>query len=351
MTNNAPKVSIVIPVYNVAKYLGRCLNSIVSQTYKNLEIIIVNDCSPDNSESIIQEFCNIDPRIKYFKNDVNLGLGMSRDRGISSATGDYIMFVDSDDFIHHTTIEHCVEWIEKYDSDIVEFKFRYYREGDVIDLNRHTSEYKIENIEVLNRDNDLVLLYDKINDVCWNKLFKTDIIKILNLQFCLRFYEDGPFTRAYVLNVKKALIVSLPLYYYFINPHSITGTTSIQKVIAAVDSSCRELDIFCKYNAPLKIRQKFLNSSPNSILRLLLTLPTNKRIEICSYIENKNNLLTDKMHTINLFAINNQKRLFTCLCFFILGPKFWLKKLMHWDKNSLIRQFYEFLRRGIIKGI
>jgi len=342
MTNNAPKVSVVIPVYNIEKYLRRCLNSITAQTYHNLEIIIVNDCSPDNSESIIQEYCKQDSRIHYLKNDVNLGLGASRDRGIHSAKGIYIMFVDSDDFIHHTTIEHCVEWIEKYDSDIVEFNFRYYREGDVIDLNRHTSEYKIEHIEALNRDTDLLHLNNKINDVCWNKLYKTDIIKKLGLEFRVRFYEDTPFTRAYSLNIKQAVIVSLPLYYYFINPSSITCTISTHKVIAAVDASCKVLDVFNKYNATFQIRKDYLNSTQKILIRFLLALPTDKRIEMCAYIENKNNLLKDKMHTINLFVTNNHKWLFACLCFFILGPKFWLKKVY------LINHVYQILRRRVM---
>lgn len=328
MNNNATKVSIIIPVYNVEKYLRRCLNSILSQTYKHLEIIIINDCSPDNSEDIIQEFCKQDSRIHYLKNDVNLGLGKSRDRGISVATGAYIMFVDSDDFIHHTTIEHCVEWIEKYDSDIVEFKFRYYKEGDAIDLNQHTSEYKLEHIEVVNRNTDLVLLYKNIDDICCNKLFKIDIIKKLGLEFRERYYEDTPFTRAYSLNVKRAVIVSLPLYYYFINPSSITHRVSPQEVLASINGSCRVLDVFQQYTAPFKIQKDFLKGAQKHILKLLLGLPIDKRIKICSYIKDKNKLLKDKMQITNLLITNNHNILFFCLCFFLLGPKFWLKKLM-----------------------
>ncbi|ABC76300.1 glycosyltransferase family 2 protein [Syntrophus aciditrophicus] len=346
-----PKVSIVVPVYNVEKYLRRCLNSLIVQTYDDLEIIIVNDCSPDDSERIIQEYQMQDPRIRYLKNDVNLGLGKSRDCGISAATGKYIMFVDSDDFIHHTTIEHCVEWMEKYDSDIVEFKFVYYREGDVIDLDRQKPEYKIEYIAVDNRETDLTCINEKIDGVCWNKLLKTELIKKLGLKFYARFYEDSPFTRAYVMNIKRAVIVSLPLYYYSINPSSITHTTDVHKVIAAVDCSCKALDSFFKFNAPLPIREKYLNSARKSILKLLLTIPTDQRIKVCSYIERKNEMLSGKMHSINLLVLNNHKCLFIGLCFFILGPKFWFKKSILWDQNPLFRRTYEHFRRRLIEKI
>ena len=328
MINNAPKVSIVVPVYNTEQYLRRCLHSLVSQTYTNLEIIIVNDCSTDNSDIIIQEFCKQDNRIHYHKNDSNIGVGKSRDKGIHLATGRYILFVDSDDFIHHMTIGHCVKWIEKYGSDLVEYNFRYYREGEETDLDWHTPEYKIEHIEVRNRDIDLPLLHKNIDDVCWNKLYKTDLIKELGLEFRERIYEDTPFTRGYLLNIKQAVIVSLPLYFYFINSLSITYTMNFQKIIAGVDSACRILDVFDKYDAPSQIREDFLNRAKKATVRLLLTLNKEDKIEILSYIENKKNLLSDRLRIINLLIRNNHNFLFLSLCFVILGPKFWLKKLI-----------------------
>ncbi len=96
---DSPLLSVVIPVYNVEKYLRECLDSIVNQTYKNLEIIIVNDCSPDNSESIILEYAEKDDRIVYIKHDVNRGLWGARQSGVFAASGDYVLHVDSDDYI------------------------------------------------------------------------------------------------------------------------------------------------------------------------------------------------------------------------------------------------------------
>jgi len=327
MTNNDPKVSVVIPVFNTEKYLRRCLNSITSQTYHDIEIIIINDCSPDNAENIIMEFMINDSRIRYLKNDNNLGLGMSRDKGICFSEGKYIMFVDSDDFIQHSAIENCVELIEKYDSDLVEFKFKYYREGDAIDLDQKCCEYRIEYIEVLNKNKDFVLLDKKIDDVYWNKLYKTAIIKKNGLEFRERYFEDTPFTKAYLFNSNKVIIISLVLYYYSVNSLSITRSLNLQKVISAVYGTNKVLEVYNKYNAPKIIKHKFLKSAHKFLIKLILNLTSVERLEICSYIENINKPLRDKMHTVIYLIKNNHNCIFIFICIFILGPKYWLKKL------------------------
>ena len=97
-TENSPLVSIIVPVYNVANYIGECLDSLLNQTYRNIEIILINDGSSDESEKICKEYLVNDPRIKYVYQD-NAGLSMARNRGIDLATGEYLTFVDSDDYI------------------------------------------------------------------------------------------------------------------------------------------------------------------------------------------------------------------------------------------------------------
>lgn len=98
-------ISVIIPVYNTEKYLNICLDSIINQTYKNIEIIIVNDCSTDNSESVILEYMEKDSRIKYYKNSKNHGAGYTRNIGISKASGKYIYFPDSDDEVEKDALE------------------------------------------------------------------------------------------------------------------------------------------------------------------------------------------------------------------------------------------------------
>lgn len=115
-----PKISIVVPVYNVKNYLNRCVNSIVKQTYKNLEIILVDDGSPDKCPEMCDNWAIKDPRIKVIHKK-NAGLGMARNTGIDHATGKYICFFDSDDYIALDTIEKCYNSAQKYHSDIVMF--------------------------------------------------------------------------------------------------------------------------------------------------------------------------------------------------------------------------------------
>ena len=107
---NKGKVSVIVPVYNVGKYLEECLNSIINQTYKNIEMVIVNDGSTDNSLDIIEKFKNKDNRIKLI-NQINKGVSVARNIGLLNSTGNYIFFVDPDDYIEIDCINKLVEKI------------------------------------------------------------------------------------------------------------------------------------------------------------------------------------------------------------------------------------------------
>ena len=120
MKNNNGLVSIIIPVYNAELYLERCLNSAISQTYSNIEVICVNDGSKDNSLKIIQEFEKKDKRVKLI-NKMNAGVSAARNDGIKSASGDYIIFVDADDWIDSKTIETSLEYANEYNAELVKY--------------------------------------------------------------------------------------------------------------------------------------------------------------------------------------------------------------------------------------
>ena len=114
------KVTVIVPVYNVEKYLIRCLKSLMKQTYKNYEVICINDCSPDNSRDILENYTKKYPDIlRVIENEKNIGQGRSRIRAVRQAQGDYIMFVDSDDYIAADYIEHFMKEAEKNCYDIV----------------------------------------------------------------------------------------------------------------------------------------------------------------------------------------------------------------------------------------
>ena len=187
-------ISIVVPVYNAEKYLDRCLTSLVEQTKKEIEIIIINDGSTDNSEKVIKKFK--DDRIKYIKN-TNQGIGATRNEGIAKATGKYLMFIDSDDYLEENTCELLFNKAEKDNLDMVVCDF--YRENE-------TGEKKKEKITTF--ENTTIketpeLLY-KINMSPWNKLYKTKMIKDNNVYFEEDLkYEDTPFVFISMDKAKK----------------------------------------------------------------------------------------------------------------------------------------------------
>ncbi len=112
------KISVIIPAYNSEKYIERCLNSIINQSYRNIEIIVVDDCSTDTTSYIIQKFCKLDNRIRHIKLPANKGVGYARNIGIKNATGEYLGFVDSDDWIDSNMYSNLIEACQTNNTDI-----------------------------------------------------------------------------------------------------------------------------------------------------------------------------------------------------------------------------------------
>ena len=153
-------LSVIIPVYNVESYIGQCLDSIVNQTIgiENIEVIIVNDKTQDNSMDIVMEYVDKYPSFKIINNEVNKGLGESRNIGISHATSDYLTFIDSDDFISLNTFKDALDKINEFNVDLLIYNWETYDGKNVVQTNNiHHPDFK-EN-----------MLIDDIND--FPKLF------------------------------------------------------------------------------------------------------------------------------------------------------------------------------------
>ena len=149
-------ISIIIPVYNNEEWFERCINSVINQTYKNLEIIIINDCSTDDVEDIIFKYKKLDSRIIYMKNDKNKGVGYSRNRGLEISKGNYIYFLDSDDYIEKDAIESLYSNIKPTDTYccmLAGFK-------EVAGV-RKEAHRKIEDLELLKSPSVCVRLFNK----------------------------------------------------------------------------------------------------------------------------------------------------------------------------------------------
>ena len=167
------KISVIVPIYKVEKYIHRCIDSIINQTYKNLEIILVDDGSPDSCPRICDEYAKKDKRIKVIHKE-NGGLSDARNKGVDIATGDYIAFVDSDDYIHPNMYEVLIYELEKNNSDIALCKYKIVYEKSKIktEIDGKFEVYSLNNLQAL----DSMYGKDGVDFiVAWNKLYKKDL--------------------------------------------------------------------------------------------------------------------------------------------------------------------------------
>ena len=201
-----PKVSVIIPVYNAEGYLRGCLDSIVSQTLKDIEIICINDCSTDRSLSILKEYAQKDKRIKIIDFEVNKGVGIARNTGIDRACGKYIGFVDSDDFIDSDFYEKLYNKTKETDADAVKGNiYNYNNETGITEL---TAFYDMNNKI---KENQLYFYYGFTSAI-----YKKDFINQFNIRFPqnINYFEDPYFSISACLNYKNLSFVEDTKYYY-----------------------------------------------------------------------------------------------------------------------------------------
>lgn len=223
------KVSIIIPVYNNEKYLNECLNSVINQSYKNIEVILVNDGSKDDSLKICNKFKAQDSRIIIIDKK-NEGVSAARNAGIKIATGEFITFCDADDIMNIDQIEFLLKGLIENNSDLAMCGYKLF-----------DTEYKM-NEKFLN-DNFKEVYGDElinliINDeiyagYVWNKIFRLDLIKKYKIEFLKEIYmlEDEIFVLEYIKNCNKATIISHKLYGYRNNPNGAINQNLNEKTI------------------------------------------------------------------------------------------------------------------------
>lgn len=210
-------ISIIVPIYKVEEYLPRCLDSIINQTYKDLEIILVDDGSPDKCGDICDKYAEMDNRIKVIHKK-NGGLSSARNTGLEIASGDYIAFVDSDDWIEPNAYELLLDAIESMDADIAIIGYRWtdgvLNQGDI----------QIGQNRLLNKDNLWDEILTKLNNASWNKLYKAKLLGDTRYPIDLIHGEDLIFNLEYINRCDRGVINDTVVYNYFIRPDSITGS-------------------------------------------------------------------------------------------------------------------------------
>ncbi len=223
-----PMVSIIIPVYNTEAYLEKCLDSVINQTHRNIEIIVLNDGSTDGSHDIMMSKYVSDLRVTYVTHE-NRGLGPTRNRGIEIATSDYVCFVDSDDFIDLDMIDLMVQDLKEYEADIVCCEhYRWIDDEDyTISVNFITSrQISLSQVDHAHFIHEYLLRRVYAISSC-AKLYKTDVIRNNNVQFGDNrrvFAEDRYFNLCLLAHVDQIRFIHRPLYYYRQRPGSIMNS-------------------------------------------------------------------------------------------------------------------------------
>ncbi|MBK8846025.1 MAG: glycosyltransferase [Bacteroidetes bacterium] len=226
MTSNSPTISIIVPVYNTAKYLEECLNSLINQTFSDIEIICVNDGSPDGSAEILKSYQGRDKRI-IVVDQKNAGLSAARNTGMRLAKGKYIGFVDSDDWIDNNFYEKLMQSAVEHDAEIAMGNVIWFYDHDKTIEERSWIERLMFAIEADVAES--VKDKKKVIQACtvWNKIFLRKLVEENNIWFYEGLYwEDNPFTVISTIQANKVGLVKDVLYHVRKHEKSITGSAS-----------------------------------------------------------------------------------------------------------------------------
>jgi CDP-glycerol glycerophosphotransferase len=202
----SPRLSIIVPVYDVERYLPECLDSILGQDFKDFELIAVDDCSPDGCAGILREYEQRDDRVRVLSLEQNVGLGLARNAGFEIAQGDYIWFIDSDDVLRPRTMGKVMDRAEETNAEVVIFSWVRFFEDSTEKVGTGT--------EILAKAPDVFTASDcprilKVLQVAWNKIIRRDLLERTKLRFPKGYYEDTAFTYPLLASAKS--ITTLPI--------------------------------------------------------------------------------------------------------------------------------------------
>lgn len=219
-------VSIIIPIYNVEKYIEKCLNSAINQTYQNIEVLCIDDCGQDQSIIIAEKLAEKDDRIKIIKNESNKGIAFTRNVGLKSAKGEYLYFLDSDDYIEKSTIEKMLKISIQDNSDIVLSGVKVTCEDgldkDIQGIQSYFNFKPLKNPEETNTQN-IKYYFQNMPGVVWNRLYKSSFLKENDIWFIKKnvVHEDEGFNIKILSSLPKISFSNNIGLYYLVRKESI----------------------------------------------------------------------------------------------------------------------------------
>lgn len=339
-----PLITVIIPVYNAQDYLAICIQSVLDQTYKNFEIICVDDGSTDRSAEIIQMFMREDARIRLIQIE-NHGQGYARNLALKSALGKYILFLDADDYIENITLDLAVTRAEKDQSDFVVFDWRYFKPlgqtSNYCNSDKFFSRNCLEN-------QDCLQLLDISSIFTVNKLYRKEFLEIHSIRYGEDYiYEDNPFWISVVLAARKVSLIHSPLYRITIHEASTTKTDlssdkhctgfirAISESIYIITQSADYVNNFAKYTLVLYFLKKFIyyyfHRTPHTSRKKFLIEFVNLMSQMNISDENKSRLLSFELKH-NIFS-KKRYRIFQQTIFISAIYKPFIKKFF--DKGKL----------------
>lgn len=214
-----PLVSVVVPVYKVEDYLPRCLDSILGQNHRRLEVIVVNDGSPDGCGDIMRDYASRDSRITMIFQE-NAGLGAARNSGLAAASGDYVVFIDSDDYVSPDYVSRMVRLARRKSADVVICNFYFELPSGVkIPFPLMTAHRSLTGDQAGQRALDLL----SIPTFAWNKLYRRELFAGPDITFPSIYYEDVATVAQVLARAERVAITHRPLYYYCFRKSGIVG--------------------------------------------------------------------------------------------------------------------------------
>lgn len=320
------KISIIVPVYNTEKYLDKCLNSIINQNFKELEIIIVNDCSIDNSLKIIKKYMKIDERIILINKEKNEGLSAARNSGIEIAKGKYLLHIDSDDWIEQNYFKDMYEYAIANDADIVisDYYKNYNNKSSVyIKGQKETNDIRIEKIKVIEN----IFLFKGSTSV-WNKLIKIELYKKNKIKHPkgISLGEDLAVIPKLMYYSKKIVILNKAYYHYIQNPLSITKKYDKNKIYEIYKVLKINEEFFYKENIRLPISELKINHLSGWVFQIKYDFNDEKYIKVLNeYLKLLKEIKIKNLRNIKLKVIAGIFKIFRNKYIFILI----------WNINSL----------------
>lgn len=308
------KISVIVPVYKVEKYLDQCVKSIINQSYKNLEILLVNDGSPDRCGEICDDYAKIDPRVKVIHKK-NGGLSSARNMGLDNATGDFIGFVDSDDWINQNFYELLINTAKKTKSDIVECNFIH-----VYDRESKSDRKDTREINTYNNIHSLECHFNSKHfyRCVWNKIYKKHLFDQIRFPVN-KLAEDLFVTHELLYLAKKVAHIDYTGYYYFIRPDSIMGKNNRKLTLDTLEGMMEQHKFICG-NAP-QLKRYVDKLYMNCLLKSSAFIEKERKSEI----KEKYKKLIDselKRKDINVSGATN-----LALLFYKVSPKFFSNTL------------------------